>query len=477
MTLRQDSGSAATLEAPANGDTPSSAGATLAPVAPTATPDGTTKPMAIPPGQTNRLQPEPTPAGQHSKFWQNAHLFFERVHHTMGLDPTWKQYLSTPKRVLTVSCPIRMDDGSIQVFSGYRVQHNNARGPFKGGIRYDAAVDRDEVMALAMLQTWKNALVELPYGGAKGGVVCEPKKLSLSEKERLTRRYTAEIMPIIGPDQDIPAPDAGTDAQVMAWFLDTYSMMVGHQELGVVTGKPVSLGGSVGREEATGRGVMYVLRRFLAEQNKSLVGMKVAVQGFGNVGYHAARLLDEQGAKVVAVTERASGIFNENGLDIPALAKYYKQSGTLDGFEDGDAIDNDELLTCECDVLVPAAMENTVTEETAPHIRAHVIVEGANGPTTPGADEILRENGVTILPDILANAGGVTVSYFEWVQGLDNWFWDLHRVQAELERVMNKAFDAVNAKADEADCDYRTAAYSIAIGRVAEACRMKGLFP
>jgi glutamate dehydrogenase (NAD(P)+) len=426
---------------------------------------------------TNRLEPR---QGEHAgdlRFWENAHKFYERVYATMGLDPTWKTALSTPKRVLTVSCPIRMDDGSIQVFSGYRVQHNNVRGPFKGGIRFDVAVDRDEVMALAMLQTWKNALVELPYGGAKGGVVCDPKKLSMGEKERLTRRYTAEIMPIIGPETDIPAPDAGTDAQVMAWVLDTYSMMVGHQELGVVTGKPVSLGGSVGREEATGRGVMYVLRRFLQTQNKSLSGMRVAVQGFGNVGYHAARLLNEQGAKIVAITERSSGLFNENGIDIPGLQKYYKSSGTLEGFDDGDTIDNEDLLTCDCDILIPAAMENTITAAHAPHIRAHIVIEGANGPTTPIADEILRENGVTVLPDILANAGGVTVSYFEWVQGLDNWFWDLQRVQAELERVMYKAFDAVNAKADEADCDYRSAAYTIAIGRVAEACKLKGLFP
>ncbi|MFN4242731.1 MAG: Glu/Leu/Phe/Val family dehydrogenase [Tepidisphaerales bacterium] len=426
---------------------------------------------------TNRLRPKPAGEAGHSKFWQNANFFFERVYQTMGLDPVWKPALASPKRVLTVSCPIRMDDGSIKVFSGYRVQHNNARGPFKGGIRYDAAVDRDEVMALAMLQTWKNALVELPYGGAKGGVVCDPKKLSTGEKERLTRRYTAEIMPIIGPEQDIPAPDAGTDAQVMAWVLDTYSMMVGHQELGVVTGKPVSLGGSVGREEATGRGVMYTLKRFLQTQNKTLENLRIAVQGFGNVGFHAARLLAEQGARIVAVTERSSGAFNENGLDVLALSRHYRATGTLSGFPNADDIDNEELLTCECDVLVPAAMENTITAEAAPHIRAHVIVEGANGPTTPEADEILRENGVTILPDILANAGGVTVSYFEWVQGLDNWFWDLPRVQAELERVMNKAFDAVNAKADEADCDYRTAAYTIAIGRVAEACRIKGLFP
>ena len=423
--------------------------------------------------QTDRLHPIHKP----NAFWQNASYYFNRVYDTMHLDETWRRVLSSPKRVLTVSCPIRMDDGQIQVFTGYRCQHNGSRGPFKGGIRFDMAVSRDEVMALAMLQTWKNALVDLPFGGAKGGVVCEPKKLSMGEKERLTRRYTAEIMPIIGPNHDIPAPDAGTDAAVMAWVLDTYSMMVGYQALGVVTGKPVSIGGSVGREEATGRGVMNVLRKFLATQNKQLTDVRVAVQGFGNVGYHTARLLDARGATVIAISEKGGGVFDSAGIDIEAAGLYYKENATLTDFPGGDAVSNEELITCECDVLVPAAMENTITEEVAPHIQAHTVVEGANGPTTPKADEILRENGVTVLPDILANAGGVTVSYFEWVQGLDNYFWDAKRVQDELQKVMERAFDAVNAKADEADCDYRTAAYTIAVSRVAEACRLKGLFP
>jgi len=423
--------------------------------------------------KTNLLHPRE----EHSKFWQNSHAYFDKVYTSMNLDPVWRPYLANPKRVLAVSCPVRMDDGRIQVFTGYRAQHNNARGPFKGGIRYDVSVDRDEVMALAMLQTWKNALVDLPFGGAKGGVVCDPKKLSPGEKERLTRRFTSEIMPIIGPNQDIPAPDAGTDEQVMAWVLDTYSMMVGYQALGVVTGKPVSVGGSVGREEATGRGVMNVLRKFLATQNKTLEGTRVAIQGFGNVGSHAARLLDARGANVIAITERSSGVFDESGIDVEAATKYYRENGTLADFPGADAITNEELLTCECDVLIPAAMESTIDAAIAPHVRAHVVVEGANGPTTPEADAILRDEGITVLPDILANAGGVTVSYFEWVQGLDNYFWDLKQVQDELQRVMDKAFDAVNAKADEADCDYRTAAYSIAISRVAEACRVKGLFP
>lgn len=430
---------------------------------------------ALPHRGTDRLIP--TGRNKHSAFWQNAYHYFDTVYKTMGLDPTWRAVLSSPKRVLTVNCPVRMDDGSIQVFTGYRCQHNNALGPFKGGIRFDDAVSMDEVMALAMLQTWKNALVGLPYGGAKGGVVCNPKRLSMTEKERLTRRYTSELLPIIGPQQDIPAPDAGTDAQIMAWFLDTYSMMVGYQALGVVTGKPVALGGSVGREEATGRGVMNILRKFLATQNKQLTAVRVAVQGFGNVGYHAARLLDERGATVVGISEKAGGIYDETGVDIEAAGEYYRQNGTLKDFPGGDWLSNDELITCDCDVLVPAAMENTVTDELAPHIRARIIVEGANGPTTPRADEILRDNGVTVLPDILANAGGVTVSYFEWVQGLENYFWDRKRVQDELQKIMERAFDAVNAKADEADCDYRTAAYTIAISRVADACRLKGLFP
>jgi glutamate dehydrogenase (NAD(P)+) len=424
--------------------------------------------------QTDLLHPV---TEQHSKFWQNAHLYFDRVYQTMNLDPLWRAVLSSPKRVMTVSCPVKMDNGTIQVFTGYRAQHNNARGPFKGGIRYDTGVNRDEVMALAMLQTWKNALVDLPFGGAKGGVVCDPKKLSLGEKERVTRRYVSEIMPVIGPNQDIPAPDAGTDAQVMSWVLDTYSMMVGHQELGVVTGKPVAIGGSVGREEATGRGVMNVLRKFLETQNKQLTDITVAIQGFGNVGYHTARLLDQRGATVVGISEKGGGLYDEAGIDIDAAGLYYRENGTLAGFPSAEGISNDELLTCDCDVLIPAAMENTFDVAIAPQIKAHTIVEAANGPITPEADHILSENGVTIIPDILANAGGVTVSYFEWVQGLDNYFWTKKQVDDELQKIMENAFNAVNAKADQADCDYRTAAYTIAIDRVAEACRLKGLFP
>jgi glutamate dehydrogenase (NAD(P)+) len=416
-------------------------------------------------------------SSHHTKFWQNANTYFNKVYNELKLDENMRSMLATPRRVLTVSCPIRMDNGSYQTFTGYRVQHNNTLGPYKGGLRFDLAVDRDEVMALAMLQTWKNALVGLPYGGAKGGVVCDPRALSINEKERLTRRYTSEILPVIGPEVDIPAPDAGTDSQVMAWLLDTYSMMVGHQELGVVTGKPVALGGSVGREEATGRGVMYVLRRFLQTMNKSVEGMRVAIQGFGNVGFHAARLLDELGANVIAVSDRFAGVYNGSGIDIEAAGRFVRETGKLVDCPEGEVLTNEELLTCDCDVLIPAAMENTITEEIAPDIRAGILVEAANGPTTPTADDILKDKGVTILPDILANAGGVTVSYFEWVQGLDSYFWDKPRVDQELQKVMERAFEKVDALANEKDVDYRTAAYGLGIGRVAEAHRLKGLFP
>ena len=428
------------------------------------------------PSATNRLGVEAKPID--NTFWQNVTSYFEKTYDTMPLDQLWRPVLGNPKRITTVSCPIKMDDGRIQVFTGFRVQHNNARGPYKGGLRYDPAVDRNEVMALAMLQTWKNALVDLPFGGAKGGVVCDTKKLSLNEKERLTRRYTNGILHVIGPMDDIPAPDLGTDAQVMAWLLDTYSTVTGHHSLGVVTGKPVALGGSVGREEATGRGVMCVLKRFYeVTQNRSVDGLKIAIQGFGQVGYFAAKLLDELGASVVAISDQYGGVFNENGIDIEAAGNYYKEHKRLTDFDGGDAVNNEDVLACECDVLIPAARENTLDATIAPHVKARVIVEAANGPTTPEADAMLREAGVTILPDILANAGGVTVSYFEWVQGLNNYFWDLQRVRGELEKVMNRAFDAVNAKADEADCDYRMAAYTIAVGRVLEAQKLKGLFP
>ena len=425
---------------------------------------------------TNLLRPSAEET--HTAFWKNAHLYFDRVYTRMHMDETWRQVLATPNRIVTVSCPVKMDDGSIQVFTGFRVQHNGALGPYKGGLRMARNVDRDEVMALAMLQTWKNALVNLPYGGAKGGIICDPKTLSAREKEKLIRRFTYEIHGVIGPEKDIPAPDLGTDAQAMAWMVDTYSMIKGYQVLGVVTGKPVSIGGSVGREEATGRGVMSVLRHYLRTvENRGLEGLSVAVQGFGQVGFHTARLLAERGCKIVAVSDMYGGLYNSDGLNVLAAGDYYRSNGQLTGYPEADAVTNEELLMLPCDVLAPSAIENTVNSRVAPHIKAKYVAEGANGPTTPRADEILRDRGVVILPDILANAGGVTVSYFEWVQGLDAYFWDLKRVQDELQKVMENAFERVHKLASESKCDYRTAAYTIAVTRVAEACKLKGLFP
>ena len=427
------------------------------------------------PKNTNLLQPDDD---SHAAFWKNSHLYFDRVYTRMHLDEEWRAVLSTPKRITTVSCPIRRDGGDIQVFTGFRVQHNNALGPFKGGLRMAGNVARDEVMALAMLQTWKNALVNLPYGGAKGGIICEPKSLSPRERENLVRRFTYEISDVIGPETDIPAPDLGTDAQAMAWMVDTFSSIKGHQVLGVVTGKPVSIGGSVGREEATGRGVMNVLRRYLqVVENRTLDGLRVAVQGFGQVGSFAARLLHERGCKVVAISDKFVGIHNKNGVDLAAATEYYRVNNQLVDFPGGDTITNEELLGVDCDILVPAAVENTVNAAVADKIKARIIAEGANGPTTPTADEMLRDRGVVLLPDILANAGGVTVSYFEWVQGLDAYFWDLKRVQDELQKIMETAFDRVHALATQSNTDYRTAAYTIAVQRVADACKIKGLFP
>ena len=429
------------------------------------------------PTNTNLLSPDES---KHTAFWKNSHLYFDRVYTRMHLDEEWRQVLSSPKRIVTVSCPVRMDDASIQVFTGFRVQHNNALGPYKGGLRMAGNVARDEVMALAMLQTWKNALVNLPYGGAKGGIICEPKTLSAAERERLVRRFTYEISGDIGPEIDIPAPDLGTDAQTMAWMVDTYSSVRGHQVLGVVTGKPVSIGGSVGREEATGRGVMNILRRYLSVvENRTLDGLRVAVQGFGQVGSHAARLLAERGCKVVAISDKFGALHNPRGIDVTAAMAHYREVNQLVGFDAGgaDKLTNEELLGVDCDVLIPAAIENTLTAKAAETVRARIVAEGANGPTTPKGDAVLRDKGVVILPDILANAGGVTVSYFEWVQGLDAYFWDLKRVQDELQKIMETAFDRVHALASESKTDYRTAAYTLAVRRVADACKIKGLFP
>ena len=397
----------------------------------------------------------------------------ERIH----LDENWRRVLSHCRRIVTVNCPVRMDDGSIQVFTGCRAQHNNVRGPFKGGLRYDLGVTIDEVQALAMLMTWKCALVNLPYGGAKGGILCDPRVLSADELQGLTRRYTKELLPVIGPEQDIPAPDVGTNAQVMAWILDTYSVEVGKNSLGVVTGKPVAVGGSVGRDDATGRGCAYVVCRALDRLGMDLTKARIAVEGFGNVGAWFAERITEFGGRVVAVSGRAGGVYNPGGLDIPRLRKHRADGGTLGDFPEGDAVTNEEVLTCDCDVLVPAALEGSITRPVAEKIKARVIAEGANGPTTHEAEAVLADAGVLVIPDILANAGGVVVSYFEWVQGITSFFWKLEDIHTRLKDVMDRAFDEVHALAQTESVTLRQASYMIGVGRVAEAAQLKGLFP
>lgn len=406
-----------------------------------------------------------------------AQAQFDAAADYLMLDEGLRTILKRPKRQLIVSIPVRMDDGRIKVFEGYRVQHNLSRGPAKGGIRYHPDVTLDEVKALASWMTWKCATVNIPYGGGKGGVRVDPKQLSTGELERLTRRYATEIAPIIGPDRDIPAPDVYTTPQTMAWIMDTISMFHGHTELGVVTGKPLSLGGSKGRHEATARGCQYTTRAACAVKRLSLKGAKVAVQGFGNAGSIAARLLHEDGATVIAASDSKGGIYNENGLDPEAALRHKEETGSLVGFKGCEAISNQELLELRCDVLVPAALENTITLENAEHIRAKIVAEAANGPTTPGADRILRERGIFVIPDILCNAGGVTVSYFEWVQDLYGFFWTEHEVNSYLERTMSAAFKEVHATAEKYRVDMRTGAYITAVARVAEATKVRGIFP
>jgi len=402
---------------------------------------------------------------------------FDSAAERLKLESWMREVLRRPKRQLIVSIPTRMDDGSIKVFEGYRVQHNLARGPAKGGIRYHPSVTLDEVKALASWMTWKCATVNIPYGGGKGGVICDPKNMSLRELENMTRRYASEISLIIGPDRDIPAPDVYTNAQTMAWIMDTYSMTVGATQLGVVTGKPLQIGGSQGRAEATARGVQFVTREACRERAISLKGAKVAVQGFGNAGSVAARLLSEDGASIIAVSDSSGGILNPKGLNITAVLAHKESTGSLRGFRDADSISNDRLLELECDVLVPAALENQITLANASRIRAKIVAEAANGPTTPGADEVLHKNGVFLIPDILANAGGVTVSYFEWVQSLQAFFWEEAQVNHHLEKVMTRAFNEVLSIAKKFNVHMRAAAYILAVGRVAEATRIRGIYP
>jgi len=402
---------------------------------------------------------------------------FDTAADHLKLESWLRDVLRRPKRQLIVSVPTKMDDGSIRVFEGYRVQHNLARGPAKGGIRYHPNVTLDEVKALASWMTWKCATVNIPFGGGKGGIICDPKKMSLHELEGMTRRYASEISVIIGPERDIPAPDVYTNAQTMAWIMDTYSMTVGSTQLGVVTGKPLQIGGSQGRSEATARGCQFVIREACREKKVALKGARVAVQGFGNAGSVAARLLSEDGASIIAVSDSSGGIVNTRGLDIKKVQAHKDETGSLRGYREAEPISNEKLLELECEVLVPAALENQITVENAPRIRAKIVAEAANGPTTPGADEILSKNGVFLIPDILANAGGVTVSYFEWVQSLQAFFWEEAQVNHHLEKVMTRAFSEVLTIARKFNVHMRTAAYILAVGRVAEATRIRGIYP
>ena len=402
---------------------------------------------------------------------------FDIAAEKLKLEPGLREMLRTPRRALMLSLPIKMDDGSVKVFEGYRVQHNNARGPCKGGIRYHPNVSLDEVKALSSWMTWKCATVNIPLGGAKGGIICDPKHLSKGELERLTRRYASEIYPFIGPERDIPAPDVYTDPQVMAWIMDTFSIMRGFNAPGVVTGKPIFLGGSLGRNEATARGCVFVTREACRTKGIDMSKAVAAIQGFGNAGSIAADLLHQQGVKVIAVSDSKSGILNRKGLDIPALLTYKRKTGSVQGFPGSEAITSEAVLELECDILVPAALENQITAENAGRVKAKIIAEAANGPTTPAADDILHKKGVLVLPDILANAGGVTVSYFEWVQDLQELFWDEDEVNRKLEKVMVKSFNDVLAMATTHDVNMRTGAFMLAIDRVAMATRTRGIWP
>jgi glutamate dehydrogenase/leucine dehydrogenase len=424
------------------------------------------------------LLPVETPTPAHICPYDQACSYLEAAAKELKLDQGILEILSNPRKVITVSIPIKLDNGEVRVFAGHRVQHSDILGPYKGGIRYHPAVTLREVSALAMLMTWKCALLGIPYGGAKGGIAIDPKKLSVNELERITRRFVSELIKDIGPSVDIPAPDMGTSAREMAWMMDTYSVNVGHAVPGIVTGKPLSIGGSLGREMATGRGVMIIVREALKDLGKCLSGAKVAIQGFGNVGGAAAELLHLEGAKVVAVSTGAGGLYSETGLDIPAVKAYAMENKrSLVGYPQAAPISNAELLTLPCDVLIPAALENQITEDNVNQVQAKIIAEAANGPVTLIADKSLEARGVTVLPDILANAGGVVVSYLEWVQGLSYLFWDEERVNHEMEDLMVQAYQQVTQQASRRQIPLRLAAYTLGVGRVARALSDRGLYP
>jgi glutamate dehydrogenase (NAD(P)+) len=409
--------------------------------------------------------------------WEVAQRQFDLAADRLSLDPGLRRVLREPRRELTVHFPVKMDDGSVQVFTGYRVQHNVGRGPAKGGIRYHQDVTLDEVKALAMWMTWKCAVVAIPYGGGKGGVIVDPKKLSMKEIEALTRRFTTEIEVLIGPERDIPAPDVNTNAQVMAWMMDTYSMHAGYTVPGVVTGKPISLGGSEGRNEATARGAVYCIVEAADHLAIDLKQARVAVQGFGNAGSIAARLIADEGSTVVAVSDSTGGIHRPDGLDVDRVIGWKKEHGTVQGFPGAADVTNADVLEVDCDILIPAALENQITSRNARAISAKVIAEAANGPTTPEADEILYDRGVFMIPDILCNAGGVTVSYFEWVQDLNRDHWSERIVNAKLKDIMVRAFGETLHLAQQEEVNMRTGAYLLAVQRVADATSMRGLYP
>jgi glutamate dehydrogenase (NAD(P)+) len=401
-----------------------------------------------------------------------------RVGSTFNIDANLISVLGNCKKAVEVSVPVHMDDGSTNVFLGYRVTHNSARGPSKGGIRYHPDVTLDEVKALAMWMTWKCALMGIPFGGAKGGVVVDPKKLSRAELERMTRRYTTEIINEIGPEKDIPAPDVGTDGSVMAWIFDTYSMNKGHSVLGVVTGKPLTIGGSLGREEATARGALFCIRDAVAKRDLRIDGLTAAVQGFGNVGSYLAKFLHEEGARVVAISDSQVALHNPNGIDVAAAFVHKREHGTLVGLKDAEELaDDDELFALDVDILAPCALEQVITDRNAAQVKASILCEGANGPVTPSADAILEDKGVLILPDVLANAGGVVVSYFEWVQGLQEYFWKETEVNAKLNDIMSRAFEETWGTAESRRMPMRVAAYGLAVQRVAEATVTRGIYP
>jgi len=402
---------------------------------------------------------------------------FELAAEKLNLSEDMREILRQPKRELSVNFPVRLDSGRIKTFTGYRVQHNVNRGPAKGGIRYSPDVTLDEVRALAMWMTWKCAVVGIPYGGAKGGVICDPKHMTPAELERMTRRYTTEISGIIGPHSDIPAPDVNTNSQVMAWMMDTYSMHAGFSVPAVVTGKPLSIGGSEGRNDATATGVLFVTRQAAKRIGMPLKGAKVSIQGYGNAGSVAARLFHNEGAKIVAVSDTQGGIYNESGLDPSAVLRHKQESGTVVGFPQAQQVRVQDVLELPCDILIPAATEGVITVKNAERVQARIVAEAANGPTTPEADLILFKRNCLVIPDILANAGGVTVSYFEWVQDLQSFFWGVEEIVQKLEIIMNRAFTSVAEKADQHSCDLRLAANMLAISRVAEATQIRGIYP